>query len=93
VKTPTVEAAETKAKSVELLGVNVTPETVAEVVWSAVRNQQVHRFATPDAAAAPTDVGGTPWESRRDFVKSIAGCWENSPGRLARRRASGFTHG
>ncbi len=73
VKTPMVEAAETKAKSVELLGVNVTPETVAEAVWSAVQGRQVHWFATPAGAAVAAQVDGMPWESRRDFVKSITG--------------------
>ena len=56
-----------------LLGVNVTPETVAEAVWSAVRGRQVHWFATPADAAVAAQVDGMPWESRRDFVKSITG--------------------
>ena len=73
VKTPMVEAAEDEAKSVELLGVNVTPQVVAETVWNSVQGRQVHWFATPADAAVAAKVDGMPWESRRDFVKSITG--------------------
>ena len=73
VKTLMVETAETKAKSVELLGVNVTAETVAEAVWNAAQGRQVHWFATLADAAVAAQVDGMPWESRRDFVKSISG--------------------
>jgi len=73
VKTPMVEAAKDKAKSVELLGVNVTPQVVAETVWNAVQGRQVHWFATPADAAVAAQVDAMPWESRRDLAKSISG--------------------
>ncbi len=73
VKTPMVEAAKAKAKSVELLGVNVTAQMVAEAVWNAVQGRRVHWFATPADAAVAAQVDAMPWESRRDFAKSISG--------------------
>jgi len=73
VKTPMVEAAASKAKSVEILGVNVLPENVAETVWNAVRGRQVHWFVTPGDAGVAAQIDATPWESRRELVKSITG--------------------
>ncbi len=73
VKTPMVLDAASKAKSVDLLGVNVTPEQVAETVLKAVDGRQVHWFVTPEDAGVATQVDSMPWESRRDFVKQITG--------------------
>ena len=73
VKTPMVEAAASKAKSVEILGVNVLPETVADTVWKAVQGRQVHWFVTSGDARVASQIDSTPWESRRELVKSITG--------------------
>lgn len=73
VKTPMVIEAATKAKSVELLGVNVTPDQVAETVMKAVEGRQVHWFVTPGDQGVATSVDAMPWEKRRDFVKQITG--------------------
>lgn len=73
VKTPMVEAAASKAKSVEILGVNVEPKAVAETVWKAAHGRQVHWFVTEGDAGVAAHIDATPWESRRDFVKQITG--------------------
>ncbi len=73
VKTPMVLEASTRAKSVELLGVNVTPDEVAETVLKAVTGRQVHWFVTPGDAGVAAKVDATPWEARRDFIKGITG--------------------
>ncbi|MCD2175775.1 SDR family NAD(P)-dependent oxidoreductase [Rhizobium sp. C4] len=73
VKTPMVLEAASKAKSVDILGVNVTPDQVAETVLKAVDGRQVHWFVTPEDAGVATQVDSMPWESRRDFVKQITG--------------------
>lgn len=73
VKTPMVLEAASKAKSVDILGVNVTPDQVADTVLKAVDGRQVHWFVTPEDAGVATQVDSMPWESRRDFVKQITG--------------------
>lgn len=73
VATPMVLAAQERAKSVDILGVNVAPEQVAQTVWKAVHDRQVHWFVTPEDAAVAAQVDVTPWEQRRDIIKQITG--------------------
>ena len=68
-----VEAAASKAKSVEINGVNVEPKAVAETVWIAAHGRQVHWFVTERDAGMAAHVDAMPWEARRDFVKKITG--------------------
>lgn len=73
VATPMVLAPRQKAKSVDILGVNVTPLQVANTVYSAATGRQVHWFVTEADAAVAAQIDSTPWESRRDIVKAITG--------------------
>ena len=73
VATPMVLAAETQAKSVGILGVNVQPTQVAETVYAAATGRQVHWFVTEADRDVATQVDATPWEARREIMKSIAG--------------------
>lgn len=73
VATPMVLDAETKAKSVGILGVNVEPSQVAETVLSSVMGRKVHWFVTEADAAVAARVDATAWEARRDFMKDISG--------------------
>lgn len=51
VQTPMVNAAEVKAKTVEKLGVKVTPQAVAETVWAAAHGNKVLWRVGLDATA------------------------------------------
>jgi len=71
VNTPMVVDADVKAKSVEKLGVNITPDQVAETVWKAAHQKKIH-----------WGVGGSKLASflflvmpfaKRAFIKSSAG--------------------
>lgn len=73
VKTPMIEKATRKAKSVEIVGVNVTPEMVAEAVWTAMSEKKVHWFVPDGDAEGARQVDFMPWESRRDFFKAATG--------------------
>ena len=73
VSTPMVTGAAHVAKSVEILGINVTPEMVAETVLRAVNGRQVHWFVTEGDAAIGSQVDATPWEERRTIMKSLTG--------------------
>lgn len=73
VATPMVIGPDSKAKSVDILGVNVKPVQVAETVYSAVTGRQVHWFVTEADSGVAQRIDQTPWEDRRAFVKSITG--------------------
>lgn len=73
VATPMVLDPEQKAKSVDILGVNVTPGQVADTVYSAATGRQVHWFVTEADSAVAAQIDGTGWEARRDIVKAITG--------------------
>jgi NADP-dependent 3-hydroxy acid dehydrogenase YdfG len=73
VKTPMLESAVHKARSIDIVGVNVLPETVAAVVWTAVHGRRVHWFVSAADEDFATAVDREPMESRRDIVKPTAG--------------------
>jgi short-subunit dehydrogenase len=73
VNSPMVVSAAHTAKSVEILGVHVTPEMVAQAVLRAVGGRQVHWFVTEHDAAIGTQVDATPWEARRTIMKGLTG--------------------
>ena len=73
VATPMVLSAASKAKSVDILGVNVTPSQVADTAFAAATGRKVHWFVTDADAAVASQIDETPWEARRDFVKGITG--------------------
>ena len=73
VATPMVLAAQAQARSVDLLGVNVQPSQVAETVFKAANGRQVHWFVTEGDQSFATLVDATPWEERREIMKSISG--------------------
>jgi len=73
VSSPMVVSATHTAKSVEILGVHVTPDMVAKTVLQAVHGRQVHWFVTENDAAIGSQVDATPWEARRNIMKSLTG--------------------
>lgn len=73
VRTPMIEEAAHRAKSVEIVGVHVLPETVAETVWSAVHGKQVHWFVSPADAEFAAQIEAGSWQERRDIVKMTTG--------------------
>ena len=73
VATPMVQEADRQAASVGILGVNVTPEQVADTVWKAANGRQVHWFVTEADFGVAQQVDSMPWEERRNFVKEITG--------------------
>lgn len=73
VATPMVLDPSSKAKSVDILGVNVQPSQVADTVRAAAAGRKVHWFVTESDEAVARHVDATPWEERRDFVKGITG--------------------
>lgn len=73
VATPMVENPQRKAKSVDILGVNVTAEQVAQTVWSATHERRVHWFVTEADAAVAAQVDQTPWEDRAAIMRAISG--------------------
>ena len=73
VSSPMVVSAIHTAKSVEILGVHVTPEMVAQTVLQAVDGHQVHWFVTENDATIASQVDATPWEARRNIMKSLTG--------------------
>lgn len=73
VATPMVLDPVSKAKSVDILGVNVTPGQVADTVHAAVHGRKVHWFVTEADSGVAQHIDQTPWEDRRDFVKGITG--------------------
>jgi len=73
VDTPMLGKAETTAKSVELTGVNVTPEMVAETVGRACAGRQVHWFVTEGDQAAADHFDATPREERREHMRPTTG--------------------
>lgn len=73
VSTPMLTAATAVAKSVEILGVNVEPGQVAAVVLQAATERRVHWFVTAADEAVAKQIDETPWDDRRNLVKSITG--------------------
>ncbi|BBB14005.1 SDR family oxidoreductase [Sphingopyxis sp. FD7] len=73
VATPMVQNAARRAKSVDILGINVTPAQVADTAFAATTGRKVHWFVTDADAAVASKIDETPWEARRNFVKSITG--------------------
>ena len=73
VSSPMVVSATHTAKSVEILGVHVTPEMVAQTALQAAQGRQVHWFVTENDAAIGSQVDATPWEARRNIMKSLTG--------------------
>lgn len=73
VKTPMIDEAAHRAKSVDIVGVNATPEMVAETVWKAATDKAVHWFVTPGDEEAARNVDAMPWENRRDIFKAATG--------------------
>jgi NADP-dependent 3-hydroxy acid dehydrogenase YdfG len=73
VSSPMVVSATHTAKSVEILGVRVTPDMVAQTVLQAVNGRQVHWFVTENDATIGHQVDATPWEARRNIMKSLTG--------------------
>lgn len=78
VNTPMVHAAEHKAKSVGILGVNAQPEQVAAKVLEAVRGRKVHWFVTEADETVAVQVDQTPWEERHHIMRSITGFGEKT---------------
>ena len=73
VKTPMVLAADHPSKTIELLGVNVTPEQVAETVEKAVNGKQVHWLVTEGDEQFAALFGQTAWEDRPTLARQISG--------------------
>lgn len=73
VSSPMIVSASHTAKSVQILGVHVTPEMVAQTVVQAVDGRRVHWFVTDRDAAIATQVDATPWEARRNIMKNLTG--------------------
>lgn len=73
VDTPMLSGADHAAKSVELAGVHVTPQMVAETVQQALSARQVHWFVRPDDAEAQALFDATPMEERRDLMRPSTG--------------------
>ncbi|PZU43988.1 MAG: short-chain dehydrogenase [Sphingomonas sp.] len=73
VATPMVLEASNKAKSVDILGVNVHPAQVAQTVYAAATGRKVHWFVTDADNAVAAQIDETPWESRREIARAIAG--------------------
>lgn len=73
VATPMLTAAEARAKSVDLAGVHVTPEQVAETVWQAVTGRALHWFVREEDRAAQALFDATPIEARRDLMRPSTG--------------------
>lgn len=74
VATPMVIEAEVQARSVELAGVNVTAEQVAETVWQAATGEhKVHWFVNDHAVGTAEAFDRLDWDSRREAMKRGAG--------------------
>jgi NAD(P)-dependent dehydrogenase (short-subunit alcohol dehydrogenase family) len=73
VKTPMVLAADHPSKTIELLGVNVTPQQVAETVDKAVNGKQVHWLVTEGDEQFATLFAQTAWEDRPALARQITG--------------------
>lgn len=73
VSTPMVVAAEHVSKSVEILGINVTPQEVAATVMQAVKGKQVHWLVTDADAGVATLIDSTGWNDRPAIVKQLTG--------------------
>ncbi|WAC25237.1 SDR family oxidoreductase [Blastomonas sp. SL216] len=73
VATPMVLSPQIKARSVDILGVNVMPQQVAETVWQALKERKVHWFVTPEDEAIAQQIDSTLWEERRGLMKQITG--------------------
>ena len=73
VGTPMIHGAAHVAKSVDILGINVTPEQVAQTVFEATGERRVHWFVTDADAAVAAQVDATPWEERPTLMRAISG--------------------
>lgn len=73
VATPMVNDPDHKAKSVGILGINVTADEVAETVWLAAQQRRIHWFVTEADAAVAAQVDQTPWEERAAIMRDISG--------------------
>lgn len=73
VDTPMLSDADDQAKSVEIAGVHVTPQMVADTVRQAVTGRQVHWFVREDDRAASEHFDNTPMEDRRDLIRPATG--------------------
>ncbi|WP_434291139.1 SDR family oxidoreductase [Celeribacter sp. SCSIO 80788] len=73
VATPMLSKADATAKSVELAGVHVTPERVAETVYQATQEQRVHWFVRDEDREAQAVFDATPLEARRDLMRPSTG--------------------
>lgn len=73
VDTPMLSKAEDSAKSVELSGVHVSSQMVAETVWNAVAGRQVHWFVREEDRDAADHIDATPREDRRNIISTATG--------------------
>lgn len=73
VDTPMLSDAEDTAKSVELAGINVTPDMVAGRVADAIAGRQVHWFVREDDAGAQAHFDALPIEDRRGVIAEATG--------------------
>lgn len=72
VAAPMVNRPDRKAKWVDILGINVAADQVAETVWAADHQRRVHWFVTEADATIAAQVDQTPWEERAAITRSIA---------------------
>ncbi|MDR3449756.1 MAG: SDR family oxidoreductase [Alphaproteobacteria bacterium] len=73
VNTPMVNGAGHKSKCVEILGVNVEPRDVAQTVWRAVHERQVHWFVAQGDADYFDEINRISPEARREMIKAVTG--------------------
>jgi len=73
VDTPMLSKADDTAKSVELAGVHVTPDMVAETVFSTISDCQVHWFVRDEDRGAADHFDATPRAERRELMRPATG--------------------
>lgn len=73
VDTPMLSQAKDTAKSVEIAGVHVTPQMVADTVYKAVSERQLHWFVRVEDREASDHFDATPMEERRDLIRPATG--------------------
>lgn len=73
VDTPMLSQAKDTAKSVEIAGVHVTPQMVADTVYKAISDRQVHWFVRTEDREASVHFDATPMEQRRDLIRPATG--------------------
>ena len=72
VATPMVNRPDRKAKSLDILGINVAADQVADTVWAAAHQRHVHWFVTEADATIAAQVDQTPRDERAAIMRSIA---------------------